>query len=133
MTDEITQSNSSPHVLIVDDLPGVRTVLRAMLQKTRPDLAVTEAAGTRDALTLLTNTKPLFNAVICDIEMPDSSGLELLSRIRGDSRFKHVPVILLSLEADASAHEKWINQGATAVLTKPFTDATLRDCLEMAL
>lgn len=78
-------------VLIVDDEEDVRLVWTAVAQES--GLEVTEAADGRAALDIL-ERDPAFDLIILDVIMPRLDGYEVLKHLRGDERFKHLPVIL---------------------------------------
>lgn len=125
--------NSRAKILIVDDLKGVRVVLSRMLRS----IGYTEfeeASSAREGFEKLSaaSTQP-FDLILCDLEMPESSGLELLKRIRSDSRFRDIPFILMTIETDATFLIQLMQQGASATLSKPFHETALQERLSFAL
>ncbi|HET9903459.1 MAG TPA: chemotaxis protein CheW [Xanthobacteraceae bacterium] len=83
----------TPRVLLVDDSPFFREMLRAQLQAAGYSVAL--AAGGAEALALLAGETD-FAVIISDIEMPAMSGLELAAAVRADERLCHIPLIALS-------------------------------------
>jgi two-component system chemotaxis response regulator CheY len=67
--------------------------------------------------------------------MPNMNGLEFLTRIRADERWKTLPVLMLTTEGSKDAIITAIKAGATAYMTKPFFEKDLTtkmlDCLGM--
>ena len=73
---------SPPKVLIVDDEPQIRTLLKATLS--RAGYAVIEAANGREALSAKNIDKP--DLVLLDLGLPDRDGLELVTLLRQEPR-----------------------------------------------
>lgn len=93
-----SQQISLPLIQIVDDSLTIRQTLSATLRKA--GYQVIQARDGWEALGQLQQNLDIC-AIICDIEMPQMNGLELLSRLRGDSRNpplgeKRIPVIVLT-------------------------------------
>ena len=109
----------SPKVLIIDDEPQIRRLLRTALERAGYD--VSEAASAREALEMLSTTEP--DVVLLDLGLPDRDGLELVPIIR-----KHSNATLLVVSArDATDHKvAALDLGADDYVTKPFdTDELL--------
>jgi signal transduction histidine kinase len=104
-------------VLVVDDSPVNRAVLKAMLAKSGVNDVVMAENG-REALATLKD-KADFDIVLSDLWMPEMDGYELVRAIRADARFSHLPVYLLT--ADVEARNQAESSGFTGVLLKPIT------------
>ena len=101
----------------------MRAYVRATLE-TGGTVEVVEAASGLDALRLL--PRGPYRLVITDINMPDLSGLELVSFIRR-SQHKATPIAIISTEGRETDRERAVALGANAYVTKPFTpDELLR-------
>ena len=110
-------------ILVVDDSPVNRAVLRAMLTKLGVkgiELAVDGAA----ALEKLQKDSS-FDWVLSDMWMPVMDGPELAKRIRSDKRLANLRVC--SVTADVEARAVYKEQGFDALLLKPVTIASLRE------
>ena len=110
-------------ILVVDDSPVNRTVLRAMLAKLGikdVELAVDGAA----ALAKL-EKDPGFDWVLTDMWMPVMDGSELIKRIRADERLAHLKVC--SVTADVEARAGYREQGFDALMLKPVTIDNLKE------
>jgi two-component system chemotaxis response regulator CheY len=59
--------------------------------------------------------------------MPDINGLELLSFVRSDERFRSIPVVIVSTESSDRDRDKGLELGADAYLVKPFDPDALRE------
>ena len=110
-------------ILVVDDSPVNRAVLKAMLK----NLGITDIELAEDgkaALDLLEKDH-LFDLVMSDMWMPVMDGAELVRRIRGDKRLAHLKVC--SITADVEARAAYREQGFDALLLKPVTIEKLSD------
>src|SRR5690606_21775414 len=67
-----------------------------------------------------------YDLVLLDIMMPVMNGFELLERLRGDDRFRHLPIVMISALDDAESITKAIGMGADDHLPKPFNPQILR-------
>jgi two-component system chemotaxis response regulator CheY len=111
-------------VLIVDDDPMIRQVLRLILRESGYQV-VDEAADGAEGLTAFRRYKP---EVVClDINMPGSDGLAILQQIK--SEHPNTIVIMVTGEASATAVRESIAKGAAGYIVKPFNAAKVIDSL----
>ena len=87
-------------ILVVDDDPVSRRVLRQILASTEPDCVIAEAACGEEACALLERANHGFDVLFLDISMPDYDGLELLARFRRSAALKTLPVVLCTSSND---------------------------------
>lgn len=103
------------HILVVDDRPTNRAVLKAVL---RPPLyQVTEAAGGKKALALVADDA--FDLVILDLLMPDLNGLEVLKSIRKTHSASELPVIMVTVKDEGSGVVEALESGANDYISRP--------------
>ncbi|MFZ5828466.1 MAG: HD domain-containing phosphohydrolase [Planctomycetota bacterium] len=103
-------------VMIVDDEPiNIKAVRKHLANAGYRHFVETTRAG--QVHDVIQQSEP--DVVLLDIEMPEKSGLEVLSEIRSDSRFSHVPVIILTASEDRQTMLDALERGATDFLTKP--------------
>ncbi len=102
------------HVLLVDDEPDLRWVLRSLFEDA--GFEVSEAADGRLALESLESIAP--DVILSDVRMPDINGLELLRALR--KRSDDVPVVLLSAMEDIATAVEAIRDGAFDYQAKPY-------------
>lgn len=109
--------------LIVDDIAENLVALEAILR--RDGLEVLPARSAAEALeVLLAHDVAL---AICDVQMPEVDGFELVEMMRGSPRTQHVPVILVTAAlADAQRTFKGYEAGAVDFLFKPLDERVLR-------
>lgn len=110
------------HILVVDDNEMNRDVLSRRLL--RQGHTVDMAVDGREALGMLEAGD--YDLVLLDIMMPVMNGFELLERLRGDDRFRHLPIVMISALDDAESITKAIGMGADDHLPKPFNPQILR-------
>ena len=103
----------APKILVVDDEPPIRKLLRMGLSSQGYD--VLEASDGKGALELLAKKPAL---VILDLGLPDIDGHELLRRIR--HRQEALPIIVLSSRGDEAGKVAALDLGADDYVTKPF-------------
>jgi len=117
-------------ILVVDDTEATRELLARRLR--REGHHVVEAASGRAALALVT-TK-VFDLILLDMMMPDLNGYEVLTHLKADNRFRHIPVIVISALDEIDSVVRCIEAGAEDYLSKPFDPVLLRArigaCLE---
>ena len=107
---------SQTKVLIVDDSPTMRGLLRFAIQRL-PDSAITEAKDGIEGARIL--EKETFDVILLDVNMPGMNGLQLLERIRNDDRFKKTRVIMITTEGSEMSQQEAKSLGADGYLPKP--------------
>jgi class 3 adenylate cyclase/CheY-like chemotaxis protein len=109
-------------ILVVDDVAGNRDVLSRRLRREGHQVVTAESGLA--ALSRLAEED--FDLVILDILMPDMNGIEVLSRLKEEPRWWHIPVIMVSGLKEINAVAKCIEAGADDYLTKPFDPVLMR-------
>jgi excisionase family DNA binding protein len=107
-------NDTGPRVLVVDDDPRVRQLVRFELE--RAGYAVREAEGAEDALATIEQLAP--DLVLLDVVMPGIDGWQLLQRLQ--ERHGSIPVIMFSGSTDESAPADAADRGAQGFVGKPF-------------
>jgi signal transduction histidine kinase len=123
----------SPHVLVAEDDPEMRKILRHQLRQI--GCTMQEARHGLEALQILVGDDSIppihVDVLIADVWMPLMSGVELLRNLR--VAMPELPVILLSANATIDSSLEALNNGAFAFLTKPYEWSQLRDCIDRAM
>jgi DNA-binding response OmpR family regulator/two-component sensor histidine kinase len=105
-----------PTVLIVDDSLTVRMDLGELFENAEFSTTLcASAAEVREALGLRS-----FSLVVLDVVLPDGDGLELLTAIKHAEATAHMPVILLSSEAEVASRIRGLGAGADEYVGKPY-------------
>jgi two-component system KDP operon response regulator KdpE len=108
-----------PKILVVDDEPQIRTLLRKTLG--RAGYRVVEAANAREALAARAIDRP--DLVLLDLGLPDRDGLELVAALRGDGG---PGLVIVSAREETEQKVAALDLGADDYVTKPFdTDELL--------
>lgn len=115
-----------PCVLVVDDEPAIRRMLRTSLAA--QSYRVVEAATGAEALALLARGE--IDVVLLDLGLPDLDGMDAIARIRAASS---VPIVVLTSREDERAKVAALDLGADDYVTKPFGMAELMARLRTAL
>ena len=109
-------------ILVVDDSPTIRKMVRAALGSLS-DVRFIEAASGLQAIETLA-TQPV-RMVVLDLNMPDMHGLDVLKFLRSHSQYRTLPVMVLTTRGDDASREAVLAAGASSYLTKPFSPGFL--------
>ena len=110
-------TEAEPHLLVVDDDPRLRDLLRRYLSDS--GFRVTGAADAKEARAQLASFA--FDLIVLDVMMPGENGLDLTRALRAEnSPSGHVPVLLLTAIAEPEDRINGLEQGADDFLAKPF-------------
>lgn len=116
-------------ILLVDDAPENLHVFGEMLKRSGHALrAVTDAAS---ALRVLSRVS--VDLAVIDIHMPGVGGFELCDTLKGDTRYRHIPVIFLSADQDTAQKVEALRRGGVDYITKPFQPEEVRARVETQL
>ncbi|WP_449430536.1 response regulator [Pseudomonas putida] len=122
---------SKVNVLVVDDAPFIRDLVRKCLRTAFPGMLIEDAVNGRKAMALL--GKEHFDLVLCDWEMPEMSGLELLAWCRQQAEMKNLQFIMVTSRGDKENVIQAIQAGVSDFVGKPFTNEQLLTKVKKAL
>lgn len=108
-------------ILIADDDDEIRDLVQMVLESSGYEVSPHENG--KKAWESL--QKDGADMAILDINMPEMDGLELLDLIRGDARFKEMPVMMLTARTTRSEQSHGLQRGADDYMTKPFDNTVL--------
>lgn len=108
-------------LLIADDEPGVRALVRMTLEG--GDYDIVEAANGDDALAMARSRKP--DLIFLDVMMPGLSGVDVCKALKGDPGMRDIRVVLLTAKAQDADREEGLTAGADDYFTKPFSPLSL--------
>lgn len=122
---------SKVRVLVVDDALFIRDLIKKGLRSYFPGIHIDEAVNGRKAQQMLGSHS--FDLILCDWEMPEMSGLELLTWFRQQAEFKSIPFIMVTSRGDKDNVVQAIQAGVTDYIGKPFTQEQLTSKVTKAL
>ena len=105
--------------LVVDDASFVRDLVKRTVRQRFPVIETTDAQNGRRAQSLMSRTS--FDLVLCDWEMPEMSGLELLQWMRQQPQYQKVPFIMITSRGDKDHVIEAVKEGVSEYLGKPFS------------
>ncbi len=107
-------------ILVIDDSAMMRKIILRLLGQAGLTVSpALEAADGSEALAILGDHTPAL--ILCDINMPNMTGLELLSRIRSEQLAANVPIVMITTENSEAQVRQAIALGARGYIRKPFT------------
>jgi two-component system chemotaxis response regulator CheY len=112
----IKDNKMNKKIMVVDDSHSVRQMICFSLK--RADFEILEAGNGEDALQKINGS--LIDMLITDLDMPKMGGIELIKNIRRISKYRAVPIAILTTESDDSVKQKAKAAGANGWITKPF-------------
>ncbi|APZ44215.1 Hpt domain-containing protein [Acidihalobacter ferrooxydans] len=112
-----------PLIMVVDDSITIRKVTSRVLERSGFD--VVTARDGMDAIAQLEECKP--DLLLTDIEMPRMDGYELSSRVRNDTRFAEIPIIMITSRSGEKHRLRAQEIGVDRYLGKPYQEADLLD------
>lgn len=112
------------NILIVEDSAAMRSMIDSILGETGgEELLITEAQNGFEALKLLPRIQ--FDLILTDINMPDINGLELLTFLKSNPRYRDIPTLVITTEGKEEDRRRGLALGADEYLIKPFSPESL--------
>jgi len=118
-------SNERRKIIIVDDL---KFSLLTVKDRLKDHYQIYPAQTVDELYKLLCDIEP--ELILLDIGMPEIDGFEVIKQLKGDIRYKQIPVIFLSAKSDRKSIVKGLSLGGIDFIIKPFHDIQLIDCIE---
>lgn len=109
-------------VLVVDDEPHIGRIIRTRLEQ--DGFVVHLAEHGAEALSLL-DQDPAIALLVLDLMLPGMSGIEILRIIRGDTRWRTLPCIVLTAAGQDAQLRDAEGLGVSEIMTKPFSPRRL--------
>jgi two-component system, chemotaxis family, chemotaxis protein CheY len=121
--------DNAMRIMVVDDSEAVRELLSLILKNEGFD--VVESNNGKDALKKLNKVNA--DMLITDLYMPEMNGMQLVERLRSCSRFKFMPVIMVSSENHESIIKKAKQIGVDEWLMKPFIRSDIMNVIRKCM
>lgn len=119
-----------PKILIADDEPSLRLLVRATLSANK-SFELIEASDGNEALSKAQLELP--DLILLDVMMPGLSGFEVCERLKNDAGTKKIIIIMLTAKGQQSDRDWAISVGTDYFLTKPFSPIELFNLIEKIL
>lgn len=103
-------------IMTADDSASIRQMVSFTLKDAGYE--VVEAVDGQEALDKLL-AQPI-HMLVTDLNMPKMDGIELIRKVRGESRYRFMPIIMLTTESQAAKKQEGKAAGATGWIVKPF-------------
>lgn len=111
------------NILVVDDATFIRDLVKKAVRAQFPSAQVDEAS---DGLKAQSKMKSgTYHVLLCDWEMPNMSGLELLQWMRSEERYERVPFLMITSRSEKSHIIKAVEAGVNDYIGKPFNNEQL--------
>jgi len=118
----------SKTLMIVDDSATMRKIIMRTVRMSGLDFDSTEEAGNGvEAIEKLNATA--VDIMLCDVNMPEMSGTELVKKVRENSACDNTKIIMVSTESAQDFIDGMISEGANGYITKPFTPEKFQEKL----
>ena len=117
-------------ILVVDDVASMRHVTKSILMIANYS-NITQATDGANALVILENET--FDLIICDWDMPNMNGLELLIEIKKHQGLKSIPFLMLTANTDKEKVDVAIKAGVSDYVIKPIQPSILLQKIEECL
>ncbi|BCA54765.1 chemotaxis regulator transmitting signal to flagellar motor component [Nitrospira sp. KM1] len=111
-------------ILVVDDMSTMRRIVRNILKQLGFG-NVEEAENGQEGLQKL--QADAYGFVVSDWNMPVMTGIDMLRAIRADDKLKHIPVLMVTAEAQKENLVEAIQAGVSNYIVKPFTAETMQE------
>lgn len=117
-------------VLVVDDFATMRRIVKNILK----DIGFTDISEAEDGAVALKQLQASpADLVICDWNMPNMSGLDLLKAVRADATLKATPFVMVTAEAQKTRVVEAVQAGVSNYIVKPFTADAVKEKLQKVL
>ena len=111
-------------ILVVDDMSTMRRIVKNILKQLGFN-NLEEAENGQEALTKL--KADTYGFVVSDWNMPVMMGIDMLRAIRADEKFKKIPVLMVTAEAQKENLMEAVQAGVSNYVVKPFTAETMQE------
>ncbi|WP_163836013.1 response regulator [Spartinivicinus ruber] len=110
-------------LLVVDDASFIRDLVKKAVKDRFPHFIFEEAINGKKAMSMLEKSE--YDLVLCDWEMPELSGLELLQWMRNEYQYNKTPFIMVTSRGDKENVVQAIQAGVSEYIGKPFSNEQL--------
>ena len=112
-------------ILVVDDFPTMRKIVKTIFSQLGYSNFIEAEDGQKGYEALQKNRDVKF--IVSDWNMPNMTGLEFLKTVRSDERFRHLPFMMITAEAEKENIIEAVKAGVSNYIVKPFTAQSLKE------
>jgi two-component system chemotaxis response regulator CheY len=115
----------STRILVVDDMSSLRALSIGFLV----DMGffdIVEAGDGNEAWEKIESSDPPIQLILCDLNMPNLNGIELLKKVRADAKHGNLPFIMITTESETQLVLQAAQLRVTNYVVKPLTPTTLK-------
>lgn len=120
--DNVVKILQKINILVVDDMEAMRSMVNGCLRELGAPSIMMEPNG-KCAWALL--QKKRIDLIVCDWDMPQMTGLELLKLVRESDKHKHIPFLMLTAATEGERVRSAVEAGVNDYLSKPFQPKAL--------
>lgn len=110
-------------ILFADDSPVIKKIIKRAIEAA--DYMLLEASDGKEALAVLSKEVNDVKLILSDWNMPVMNGFDFLKAVKSNAALKHIPVIMITTEAEKGNINKAIQAGAANYMLKPFNTEDL--------
>jgi CheY-like chemotaxis protein len=118
-------------ILVIDDASMIRDLIKKFVRDYFPGAKLFDAHNGQSGRSVLLHQE--IDMVLCDWEMPEMNGIELLTWLRGEEKYKNIPFIMVTSRGDKEFVMEAIQAGVSDYLVKPFNRQQFAEKVEKAL
>lgn len=123
---------SRHRILIVEDNPDLRLLVRTTFETGEGEYDIEEAENGVDALSAVESRKP--DLIVLDVMMPGQlDGLEVCTRVKSHAEWGNIRIVMLTARGQQVDIAKGLEAGADAYMVKPFSPLKLLETVETLL
>lgn len=115
--------NNTVNILVAEDDLNIALALKVVLRRAISNAVITTVRDGREALELLQQDN--YNLLLSDWNMPQITGLELLTMVRSNPRTEQLPFLMLTARNDVDCNKPLFTTGTTRCISKPFDNVEL--------
>jgi two-component system chemotaxis response regulator CheY len=117
------------HAMVIDDSRAMRLILRRIV--TQLGFEVHEAGNGKEALDTLQSLDEVPQVALIDWNMPEMNGLEFVTAVRADERFRQMTLMMVTTESEHGQIVRALAAGAHEYVIKPFTPDAITEKLAL--
>ena len=120
--------SAAKKIFVIEDDPNILSYIETLLKDWRYNVISCQTGG--QAVEMASAEK--CDLILLDVMLPDIDGITLCRQLRSDPHVRDTPIIMLTVLSDSNTINQTYSYGATDFITKPFTQAVLKNKIKKA-